>query len=52
MDASGRVVDLHSLRHGYITAVGRSGTSLKTLQSLARHSDPRLTLNVYSHLSA
>jgi site-specific recombinase XerC len=50
-DGTGRVVDMHSLRHGYITALARSGVSIKTLQTLARHSDPKLTLNVYSHLS-
>jgi integrase len=51
VDASGRVVDLHSLRHGYITALAKAGVPIKTLQTLARHSDPKLTLNVYSHLT-
>jgi integrase len=50
-DASGRVVDMHSLRHGYITTLARAGVPVKTLQALARHSDPKLTLNVYSHVS-
>jgi integrase len=45
------VVDMHSLRHTYITALAKAGTPLKTLQTLARHSDPKLTLNVYSHLT-
>ena len=45
------VVDLHSLRHGYITALGKAGVPVKVLQTLARHADPRLTLNVYSHIS-
>jgi integrase len=51
VDASGRVVDMHSLRHGYITALAKAGTPIKTLQTLARHSDPKLTLNVYTHLT-
>ena len=45
------VVDLHSLRHGYITTLARSGVPVKTLQTLARHADPRLTMNVYAHAS-
>ena len=51
VDASGRVVDMHALRHGYITALAKAGTPIKTLQTLARHSDPKLTLNVYTHLT-
>ncbi len=48
--ASG-VADFHALRVSYITMLGRSNLSLKTLQTLARHSDPRLTLNTYSRVS-
>jgi site-specific recombinase XerC len=51
VDPSGRVVDMHSLRHGYITALAKAGVPIKTLQTLARHSDPKLTLNTYSHLT-
>lgn len=51
-DDSGRVVDLHALRHTYITALGKVGLPIKVHQTLARHSDPKLTLNVYSHLTA
>jgi integrase len=43
--------DFHSLRHSYITAVVKSGCSVKVAQELARHADPKLTLNVYSHLT-
>jgi integrase len=42
--------DFHALRHSYITMVVKSGCSVKVAQELARHSDPKLTLNVYSHL--
>jgi integrase len=48
-DADGRVVDMHSLRHGYITALAQAGVPVKTVQTLARHADPRLTMNVYAH---
>ena len=49
-DSAGRVVDFHALRHTYITNVVRSGASVKVCQELARHSDPKLTLGIYTHL--
>ncbi|HUU22353.1 MAG TPA: tyrosine-type recombinase/integrase, partial [Phycisphaerae bacterium] len=49
-DESGRVADFHSLRHTYVTSLIRAGASVKEVQELARHSDPRLTLGVYTHL--
>jgi integrase len=52
VDARGRVVDTHSLHHGYITALTRAGVPVKVVQTLARHSDPKLTLGIYSHLTA
>jgi integrase len=52
VDAQGRVVDTHSLRHGYGTALARAGVPIKVAQTLLRHSDPKLTMNVYAHLSA
>src|SRR5262249_5661901 len=48
-DEDGRVADFHSLRHAYITLLERSGVSPKLAQELARHSDIRLTMNVYTH---
>ena len=48
-DGEGRVADFHSLRHSYITLLERSGVSPKLAQELARHSDIRLTMNVYTH---
>jgi integrase len=41
--------DFHALRHTYITSLERAGVSIKTAMMLARHSDPKLTLNVYTH---
>src|SRR5439155_4976937 len=48
-DGAGRVADFHALRHSYITLLERSGVSPKMAQKLARHSDIRLTMNVYTH---
>ena len=46
---SGLYADFHANRHTFITNLGRFGVSPKTAQTLARHSDIRLTMNVYSH---
>jgi integrase len=40
--------DFHSLRAYYIGALERSGASVKTVQTLARHSNPALTLKRYA----
>jgi integrase len=48
-DSVTRYADFHSLRHSFITALARNGTNIKLAQVLARHSDPKLTLGVYSH---
>jgi integrase len=48
-DAQGRYADFHANRHTFITNLGRVGVHPKTAQTLARHSDIRLTMNVYSH---
>jgi integrase len=48
-DAAGRVADFHALRHSYVTLLSLSGVAPKLAQELARHSDIRLTMNVYTH---
>ncbi len=48
-DADGRVLDFHALRHTFITNVASSGASVKTIQDLARHSTPILTIGRYAH---
>jgi integrase/recombinase XerD len=48
--ADGRFADFHSLRHFFITNLERAGVSPKVAQTLARHSDIRLTLGVYTHV--
>lgn len=46
----GKVIDIHSLRVSFITHLSLSGVPLTVAQKLARHSDPRLTANVYTSL--
>ena len=43
-------VDLHALRHTFVTRLARAGVSQTVAQHLAGHSDPRLTAQVYTHL--
>ncbi len=49
-DDDGRVADFHSLRAFYVTALVKGGATVKVAQTLARHSTPVLTMNVYSRL--
>ena len=49
-DEAGRFADFHSLRHTFISNVGKSGATVKETQTLARHSTSALTLDVYSHI--
>ncbi len=50
LDARGRTVDLHALRHTYVTNLVRTGAHPKVVQRLARHSTIALTMDVYSHV--
>ncbi len=50
VDDAGRLVDFHALRTTYITLLVKGGASVKVAQELARHSDPKLTMNIYSKL--
>ena len=49
-DARGRTLDIHCLRHTFATWLAQSNVPLQTAQRLMRHSDPKLTSNVYTHL--
>ncbi len=42
--------DLHALRVTYATMLARAGVSLVQAQKLMRHSDPKLTANIYTRL--
>jgi integrase len=46
----GRTLDFHALRVSFVSSLAVAGVPLATAQKLARHSDPRLTANVYTHL--
>jgi len=48
---AGLYADFHSFRHLFITSLERAGISPKMAQTLARHSDIRLTLGVYTHVT-
>ena len=43
----GKIFDFHALRGVYISRIERSGATIKTFQTLARHTDPRLSLKRY-----
>jgi hypothetical protein len=49
-DHNGLFADFHSLRHAYITGLARAGVTPRVAQILARHSDIRLTLGLYTHV--
>lgn len=51
VNTEGRVADFHALRKTFITNLSRAGVSPKMAQSLARHSDINLTMNVYTMLN-
>ena len=43
-------VDFHALRHTFGTWLAQNGVAPQVAQRLMRHSDPRLTQNLYTHL--
>ena len=47
---AGLYADFHSLRHTFVTNLCKADISPKTAQTLARHSDIRLTMDVYTHV--
>lgn len=48
LDEQGRRADFHSLRHTFGTMLSKAGVSPREAMSLMRHSDMRLTMNVYT----
>jgi integrase len=51
IDASGRKLDFHSLRYTFATRLAAQGIPQRLAQELMRHSDPRLTANIYTDVS-
>ena len=49
-DDTGRYADFHAWRHSFISALCNPKVATKSAQILARHSDPKLTLNMYMHV--
>ncbi len=47
-DGRGRTLDVRALRTTFGTLLGRGGVPLRTAQAAMRHSDPKLTANVYT----
>ena len=47
-DSEGRYRDFHSFRVTYVTELLQAGLDVKSVQTLARHSNPVLTLNAYA----
>lgn len=52
VDAQGRKVDIHALRHSAATRFGRAGMPMAHMQYVLGHRDPRLTTRTYGHLDA
>jgi len=50
-DENGMYADFHANRHTFISNLAKSGVSPKVAQTMARHSDINLTMNVYSHVN-
>ena len=48
-DECGQIADFHSFRHTFATLLVKAGVSLAAAQRLMRHSDPKLTANIYTH---
>ena len=49
-DERGRVVDVHAFRMTFCTNMAAAGIPLQTAQVAMRHSDPKLTANVYTDI--
>ena len=50
VDDLGEQIDLHALRHSFVSRLARAGVSITHAAALAGHSDVRLTQRVYTHV--
>lgn len=48
VDAQGRVADFHNLRKTFCTRMANSGIPRRVVMALMRHSDPRITDEIYT----
>ncbi len=51
VDSHGKYADVHGLRHTFVTNLARANVSPKMAQTLARHSDIKLTMSIYTHVA-
>ena len=51
LDSVGRKVDFHALRYTFATKFARQGVPQRLAQELMRHSDPKLTVMIYTGVS-
>ena len=51
VDSHSKYADFHGFRHMFVSNLCRAGVSPQTAQILARHSDIKLTLNIYTHVA-
>ena len=51
-DTDGKFADFHALRHTFITNLSYANIAPKTAQMLARHSDIKLTMQIYTRINA
>jgi integrase len=51
VDSHGKYADFHGLRHTFITNLSRANIAPKTAQLLARHSNMKLTMQIYTHVA-
>ena len=50
-DENGRKLDFHALRYTFATKLAKQGVSQRLAQELMRHSDPKLTANIYTDVT-
>ena len=50
VDEYGLVGDFHAFRHSFGSLGAKAGIPLAVMQKLMRHSDPKLTANLYTHI--
>jgi integrase len=43
-------IGLHGLRHSHVSALARAGVPVHIISSRVGHSNPALTLSIYTHL--
>lgn len=51
VDSQGKFADFHGLRHTFVTNLAKANVSPKMAQTLARHSDIKLTMSIYTHIA-